>query len=125
MGGVILGTGASIPDQVVTDRDLAKIMATSDEWIVSRSGVSERRFAPAGVGSSDLAAEAVTAALADAGPSSADVDVLVAATMTPDRYAPGIAGAVQHRAGPAASVSSTFGPGAPDSCSGSTWPTCS
>lgn len=99
MGGVIVGTGASIPDQVVTNRDLERIMTTSDEWIVSRSGVSERRFAPPGVGSSDLAAEAVTAALADAGLSPADVDVLVTATMTPDRYAPGIAGAVQHKAG--------------------------
>src|SRR5690606_7619122 len=99
MGSVIVGTGAGIPEQVVTNHDLARIMDTTDEWVVSRSGVHERRFAPPGTGSSDLAAEAVTAALADAGVDPGEVDALITATMTPDRYAPGIAGAVQHKAG--------------------------
>jgi 3-oxoacyl-[acyl-carrier-protein] synthase III len=99
MGSVIVGTGASIPEQVVTNHDLARIMDTDDEWIVSRSGVRERRFAPPGTGSSDLAAAAVIDALADAGIEPGQVDALITATMTPDRYAPGIAGAVQHKAG--------------------------
>lgn len=99
MGSVIVGTGASIPEQVVTNHDLARIMDTDDGWIVSRSGVRERRFAPPGTGSSDLAADAVTDALADAGIEPGQVDALITATMTPDRYAPGIAGAVQHKAG--------------------------
>jgi 3-oxoacyl-[acyl-carrier-protein] synthase III len=99
MGSVIVGTGASVPEQVVTNHDLARIMDTDDEWIVSRSGVRERRFAPPGTGSSDLAAAAVTDALADAGIEPGQVDALITATMTPDRYAPGIAGAVQHKAG--------------------------
>ena len=99
MGSVILGTGAAIPDQVVTNRDLTRIMDTTEEWIETRCGVRERRFARPGTGSSDLAAEAVTAAIADAGLEPADVDALVTATMTPDRYAPGIAGAVQRKAG--------------------------
>lgn len=99
MGSVIVGTGVSVPEQVVTNHDLARIMDTDDDWIVSRSGVRERRFAPPGTGSSDLAAVAVTNALADAGIEPGQVDALITATMTPDRYAPGIAGAVQHKAG--------------------------
>lgn len=99
MGSVIVGTGSSVPTQIVTNDDLGRIMDTSDEWIHSRSGVRERRFAPPGVGSSDLGAEAVVAALADAGLRPDQVDALVTATMTPDRYAPGIAGAVQKKAG--------------------------
>ncbi len=99
MGSIIVGTGVSIPDNVVTNDDLARIMDTSDDWIVSRSGVRERRYAPVGTGSSDLGAAALEAALIDANLLAGEVDVLVTATMTPDRYAPGIAGAVQHKAG--------------------------
>lgn len=98
MGSVILGTGMSVPDRIVTNHDLTKIMDTSDEWIRTRSGVRERRFAPPGTGSSDLGAEAVAAAVADAGLEPSQIDALVTATMTPDRYAPGIAGAVQRKA---------------------------
>lgn len=96
---MIVGTGVAVPDIVVTNDDLSRIMDTSDEWIRRRSGVRERRFAPPGVGSSDLAAEAVTAAMDDAGVLSDEVDALITATMTPDRYAPGIAGAVQRKTG--------------------------
>ena len=98
MGSVIIGTGVSVPERVVTNHDLALIMDTSDEWIATRTGVRERHFAPPGVGASDLAAEAVTSALASAGVLPDEVDALVTATMTPDQYAPGIAGAVQHKA---------------------------
>lgn len=95
MGSVIVGTGVHLPDNVVTNEDLARIMDTSDEWIITRTGVKERRFADPGVGSSDLAIAASVRALADAGLGPHDVDVLVTATMTPDYQAPGIAGLVQ------------------------------
>jgi len=96
---VIVGTGISVPDNVVTNDDLTRIMDTSDEWITSRSGVRERRFVDPGVGSSDLAVAAATRALADARVDPEDVDLLITATMTPDYFAPGIAGLVQRGLG--------------------------
>jgi 3-oxoacyl-[acyl-carrier-protein] synthase-3 len=92
---LIVGTGTCLPDNVVTNNDLARIMDTTDEWIVTRTGVSERRFADPGVGSSDLATRAADRALTDAGIGADDVDLLITATMTPDYIAPGIAGLVQ------------------------------
>lgn len=99
MGNLIVGTGISIPDTVVTNHDLARVMDTTDEWITTRTGVKERHFADPGVGASDLAVEAVTCALDDAGIHPDSVDALVTATMTPDYLAPGIAGLVQAGAG--------------------------
>lgn len=99
MGSVIAGTGIAVPDRVVTNDDLSRIMDTSDEWIASRTGVRERRFVEPGVGASDLAARAVVNALDDAGLEPGEVDALVTATMTPDYQAPGIAGLVQRDTG--------------------------
>lgn len=99
MPAVITGTGVAVPPNVVTNDDLTRIMDTTDEWIRSRTGVVTRRFVDPGTGASDLAAEAARAALRDAGVSGDEVDMLVCATMTPDRQNPGIAGAVQHKAG--------------------------
>lgn len=99
MPAVIAGTGVAVPPNVVTNDALTRIMDTTDEWIVSRTGVRSRRFVDPGTGTSDLAAEAARAALGDAGVDAADVDAVVCATMTPDRQNPGIAGAVQHKAG--------------------------
>ena len=99
MPAVITGTGVAVPPNVVTNDDLTRIMDTTDEWIRSRTGVVTRRFVDPGTGTSDLAAEAARAALRDAGVSGDQVDMLVCATMTPDRQNPGIAGAVQHKAG--------------------------
>ncbi len=95
LGSVIVGTGISIPETVVTNDDMARVMDTSHEWVVTRSGVCERRFADPGVGSSDLAIEAGIAAISDAGLDPSDIDLVVTATMTPDHFAPGIAGSVQ------------------------------
>ncbi|MCY3648106.1 MAG: 3-oxoacyl-ACP synthase [Acidimicrobiaceae bacterium] len=99
MPAVIAGTGVAVPPNVVTNDHLARIMDTTDEWIRSRTGVASRRFVDPGTGTSDLAAEAARAALADAGVDASAVDAVVCATMTPDRQNPGIAGAVQHKAG--------------------------
>ncbi len=95
MGSVITGTGMFVPDNVVSNHDLARIMDTSDDWITSRTGVKERRFADEGVGASDLAISAGHHAILDAGIHARDIDILVTATMTPDYMAPGIAGLVQ------------------------------
>ena len=99
MAAVITGTGVGIPPNVVTNEDLGRIMDTSDEWIRSRSGVEQRRFVDPGTGTSDLAAEAAGAALADAGVDASSVDALVTATMTPDVMNPGIAPLVQMKLG--------------------------
>lgn len=99
MGSVIAGTGIAVPENVVSNHDLSRIMDTTDDWIATRTGVKERRFVDPGVGSSDLAIEAVGAALEDAALDPVRVDALITATMTPDYIAPGIAGLVQDRAG--------------------------
>ncbi len=99
MGSIILGTGIAIPSHVVTNDDLSKVMDTTDGWITSRTGVKERRFVEPGVGTSDLGAEAGTAALSDAGLGVDDIDAVVTATMTPDHIAPGISGLVQDKMG--------------------------
>jgi len=102
MGAHITGSGISLPSTVVTNNDLAAIMDTSDDWITKRSGVRQRHIAAPGVGSAQLGAEAVTAALDDAGLDVGEVDAIVSATMTPDHYAPGNAPLIQDGNGPAA-----------------------
>ena len=99
MTSIISGSGISIPDQVVTNDQLSQLMDTNDEWISTRSGVKERHFAAPGTGTSRLAVAAGQSALVDAGVDASQVDALVTATMTPDYYAPGIAGLVQHGLG--------------------------
>lgn len=95
MRSVITGSGVAIPERVVTNADLTRFMDTDDDWIASRTGVRERRVAAPGQSTSDLGAEAGTAALADAGIDPDAVDALIVATMTPDYYAPGPAPLVQ------------------------------
>lgn len=99
MGSTIIGTGVSVPDRIVSNDDLARIMDTSDEWIGRRTGVRVRHFAPPGVGASDLATEAGAAAIRDASLHPEEVDVVITATMTPDSLAPGIASLVQDKLG--------------------------
>lgn len=95
MGSQIVGTGMYVPDNIVTNKDLARIMDTEDDWIVARTGIRERRFVDEGQGASELAISAGRNAMDDAGIGPADIDFLVTATMTPDYVAPGIAGLVQ------------------------------
>ena len=99
MGSVIIGTGVALPPHEVTNAQLAEVMDTSDEWIRSRTGVERRRYAAPGVGSVELGAEAVSAALRDADVDPGEVDLLVSATMTPDMFAPGNAPLIQEAAG--------------------------
>ena len=87
----IVSTGRYLPDQIVTNDDLARRMDTSDEWIRSRTGIGARRIAPDGVTAAFMAAEAGRRALAAAGMDPGEVDVLVLATATPDRWLPSTA----------------------------------
>ncbi len=80
----IIGTGSYVPERVLTNHDLEKMVETSDEWIRTRTGIRERRIAREDQASSDLGAEACKAALADAQIKPEDVDVIICATITPD-----------------------------------------
>jgi 3-oxoacyl-[acyl-carrier-protein] synthase III len=96
---VILGTGAYTPERVLTNHDLAKLVDTSDEWIVTRSGIRERHIAAANEATSDMAVKAGAAALAAAGVQPSDIDLLIVATCTPDAPLPTTSTMVQHRLG--------------------------
>jgi 3-oxoacyl-[acyl-carrier-protein] synthase-3 len=84
----ITGVGAYAPDRVMTNDDLSKMMDTSDEWIVERTGIRERRIAADDQALSDLALPAARAALAQAGAAGSDVDLIIVATVTPDMAFP-------------------------------------
>jgi 3-oxoacyl-[acyl-carrier-protein] synthase-3 len=96
---VIRGSGMYVPPQVYTNEMMGRIMDTTDEWILPRTGIKERRFVEPGVGSAELGEKAAEAALADAGLTAADVDFIVFATMTPDHYMPGNGGLLARRLG--------------------------
>lgn len=84
----ITGVGAYLPERRLTNADLAASVDTSDEWITTRTGISERRLAADDQATSDLAAESALAALADAGLTAADIDLLVLGTSSPDMIFP-------------------------------------
>jgi 3-oxoacyl-[acyl-carrier-protein] synthase-3 len=88
-----------LPDAVVTNADLATRIDTSDEWITSRTGIKRRHIAQPGERTSDLAFNAATAALRDAGLSAEALDLIVVATTTPDETFPSVATAIQARLG--------------------------
>jgi 3-oxoacyl-[acyl-carrier-protein] synthase-3 len=92
---IISGTGRYIPPKTITNFDLEKKMNTSDEWIQQRSGIKERHYAEPGIGSSDLAYEAALKAIENAQIDKAEIDFIVAATLSPDHYFPGIGVLVQ------------------------------
>ncbi|MCP5433467.1 MAG: ketoacyl-ACP synthase III [Alphaproteobacteria bacterium] len=96
---VVVGCGAYLPARVLTNHDLARMVDTSDEWIVERSGIRERRIAAEGELTSDLAVAAGQAALEKAGLSAGDIDLVLVATATPDRTFPATAARVQARLG--------------------------
>jgi len=96
---VITGIGHYVPPRIVTNFDLEKKMNTSDEWIRQRSGISERHYADDGVGSSDLGYEAALKAIEDARIDKTAIDFIIAATLSPDHYFPGIGVMIQAKLG--------------------------
>ena len=96
---VVTGVGGYLPDEVVTNDDLAKIVDTSDEWIVERTGIQRRHRAAEGQAVSDLALEAAKRALEAAGRKPEDVDLIIVATTTPDLTFPAVATIVQRKLG--------------------------
>ena len=84
----ITGLGVHVPDRVVTNDDLAQYVDTSDDWIIDRTGIRERRMAAEDEALTDIALPAARAALDDAGVAAADIDLLICATVTPDMMFP-------------------------------------
>lgn len=95
----IIGTGSYLPEKVVTNFDLEKIVDTSDAWIVERTGISERRIAVDGQTTCDLAEQAARNAIDAAGITIAEIDLIIIATTTPDRIFPSTACLLQQRLG--------------------------
>ncbi len=85
----IIGTGFAVPDRVVTNDDLSRVMDTTDEWIRTRTGIQERRWVVEGETGADLALKATERALAMAGLAAGDLDAIVFATSSPDHFIPG------------------------------------
>lgn len=96
---VIRGIGSYLPAKILTNADLAAMVDTSDEWIVQRTGIRERRIAAEGETTVDMATAAARDALSDAELSPADIDLIVLATSTPDNTFPASAVAVQQNLG--------------------------
>lgn len=95
----ILGTGHYVPSRTVTNHDLEKLVDTSDEWIVERTGIRERRRAGTGEASSDMACEASRRALEAAGVRPEEIDLILVATVTPDAPLPSTAAYLQAKLG--------------------------
>ena len=96
---VVKGIGHYLPDRIVSNADLEALVETTDEWIRTRSGIERRHFAADGQMTSDLAARAARAALADAGLEPDDIDAIIVATSTPDLTFPSVATMVQAQLG--------------------------
>ncbi len=95
----IAGTGMAVPEKVLTNADLEKIVDTTDEWIIARTGIKERRMAAEDEGLSDFAVPAARRALEMAGLQGSDVDLVICATVTPDTSFPSTAALVQDQIG--------------------------
>lgn len=96
---IVTGTGSFLPEKVLTNKDLAKTVDTSDEWIVQRTGIEQRHIAADGQVTSDLALEAAKRALESAGRQAADIDTIILATATPDNTFPATSVTVQNGLG--------------------------
>ena len=95
----IIGTGSYLPERVLTNQDLEKMVDTSDEWISTRTGMKERRLAAADEFTSDLGFQAAQAALKSSGVVADQIDMIVVATLTPDHLFPSTACLIQQRLG--------------------------
>lgn len=99
MGSKIIGLGMYVPPKELTNRDLEKMVDTSDSWIMERTGIKTRRIAEPGTACSDLCLEAARRALADAGTSADEIDIVIVGTCTPDMPLPSTACFLQHKIG--------------------------
>jgi 3-oxoacyl-[acyl-carrier-protein] synthase III len=95
----IVGIGRYLPEKIVTNADLEKVMDTSDEWIRTRTGIEERRIADDNTKSSDMGFAAAQKAIEDAGITPEDIDLILVATVTPDQPFPSVACMLQERLG--------------------------
>lgn len=95
----ILGTGKYVPEKVLTNQELEKMVETNDEWIVTRTGIKERRIAASEEATSDLAYKAAQQAIANAGITVDEIDLIIVATITPDMMFPSTACLVQDKLG--------------------------
>lgn len=95
----IVGIGRYLPEKIVTNADLEKIMDTSDEWIRTRTGIEERRIAGDDVDTTDMAFAAAQNAIKDAGINPQDIDLILVATVTPENPFPSVACKIQERLG--------------------------
>ncbi|MGE0081623.1 MAG: beta-ketoacyl-ACP synthase III [Thiohalomonadaceae bacterium] len=95
----IIGTGGYLPDKVLTNQDLERMVDTTDEWIRERTGIEERHIAADGQTTCDLAEQAARRAMEAAGVGAADIDLVIVATTTPDRVFPSTACLLQDRLG--------------------------
>lgn len=95
----ITGIGSYLPSKVLTNYDLEKIIDTSNEWIIQRTGIKERRIVEDGVITSDLAAQASLKAMEDAGVSPEEIDMIITSTITPDHIFPSTSCYLQHKLG--------------------------
>ena len=95
----ILGIGHHLPSRVVTNADLTAMMDTTEDWILQRTGIRERRFSDGWTGAADMGAEAAKEALQHAGVSARDLDCIILATLSPDVDMPATACLLQHRMG--------------------------
>ncbi len=95
----IVGTGSYVPDRVLTNADLEKMLDTTDEWIVTRTGIKERRIAPDTMCTSDMGAEAARRAMEQAGVREDQIDLIICATITPDMPFPATACLIQQKLG--------------------------
>ena len=95
----IIGMGYYVPERIVTNKELETYMDTSDEWIVSRSGIQERRWVDENTSTSDLALEASKRAMETASIHPKDIDLVVVGTISSDHYFPGVSAQLQHQLG--------------------------
>jgi len=95
----ILGLGKYLPEKRLTNKDLERIVDTTDEWIMTRTGIKERRIARDDEATSDMATEAARKALKAAGLEAKDIDLIIVATITPDMFFPATACLVQEKIG--------------------------
>lgn len=102
------GTGSYLPNKILSNKDLEKMVDTTDEWIYTRTGIRERHIAAPEEMTSDLATKAAESAIASANVQASEIDLIIVATTTPDKIFPSVASIVQRKIGATASQCPAF-----------------